>query len=94
MLPARPAVVLVSPGIFVISDYPDEVFFVSGFYWTLYGGYWYRCDGHKGNWIKAKKGKIPPGLVKMPPGKFKNWHPAKGNDFKPAKGGKGHGKHK
>ena len=93
-LPESPGVVLVSPGIMVIEDYPDEVFFVSGFYWTLHGGHWYKCGGHKGRWIKTNRGKVPSAVLKMPPGKYKHWRAAKGHESNTGKSGKGHGKRK
>jgi hypothetical protein len=94
VLPAQPVVVFASPGIYVVPDYPFEVFLVSGFYWSLHSGYWYRCAGPGKTWVKFETGKVPPGLVKIPPGKYKNWHPAKKGGFKQAGPGKGKGKFK
>lgn len=88
-----PAVVLASPGIYVVPNYPYEVFLVSGFYWSIHNGHWYRCAGPRGKWVKVEIGKVPHGLVKIPRGKYKNWHPGKGQEKVKVKVKKGHGKH-
>jgi hypothetical protein len=77
---AAPAVVVVSPGISVVPDYDREVFFTGGFYWTLQEGHWYRCARPHERWVVVEARRVPPGLAKMPHGKYKNWHPSKDRD--------------
>jgi hypothetical protein len=72
-----PAVALVSPGIYIIPDYPEEVFFVSGFYWVIREGSWYRCAGPRQKWILVRSGRVPMVLVRFPRGRYRNWHPGK-----------------
>ena len=78
-LPAvLPQLVVVSPGIQVVPSVPHEVFLVDGFYWVRHDGGWYRSKSHRGGWVLMKAGKVPPGLVRIPPGRYKNWKPEKG----------------
>lgn len=48
---AEPALVEVSPGVMVIEDYHEPVFYSDGFYWRYYGGIWYRSSYHTGGWV-------------------------------------------
>lgn len=48
---AEPALVEVSPGVMVIEDYHEPVFYSDGFYWRYYGGLWYRSHYHTGGWV-------------------------------------------
>jgi hypothetical protein len=73
-----PQLVVVSPGVQVVPSVPHEVFVVDGFYWVRHDGAWYRSKSHRGGWALVKAGKVPPGLVRIPPGKYKNWKPEKG----------------
>jgi len=41
----------VEPGIQVVYDYDEPVFFNDGFYWRFYGGTWYRSSVHTGGWV-------------------------------------------
>jgi hypothetical protein len=47
----EPDLVEVEPGIRVVYDYDEPVFFSDGFYWRLSGGTWYRSSVHTGGWI-------------------------------------------
>ncbi|MDF1564294.1 MAG: hypothetical protein P1V51_14690 [Deltaproteobacteria bacterium] len=69
-----PATVVVAPGIRVVPEYEHEVFFVGGHYWHLHDGHWYRAKSLKHpKWKKWKHKDVPPGLRKLPPGKYKHW---------------------
>ena len=39
---AQPELVYVSPGVYVIADYHEPVFYSDNYYWRYHGGYWYR----------------------------------------------------
>ena len=45
-----PALVDVSPGVQVIADYDEQIFFVDGLYWRSYGGVWYSSRVYTGGW--------------------------------------------
>src|SRR5688572_30344081 len=48
-----PDLVYVSPGVQVIADYDEPVFYTDGFYWRFYGGTWYRSSYYSGGWSYA-----------------------------------------
>jgi hypothetical protein len=47
---ATPDLVTVQPGVQVVADYDEPVFFVDGFYWRNYDGYWYRSNNYYAGW--------------------------------------------
>ena len=78
---APPPLVFVEPGIQVVPDYPEEVFFVDEWYWVRRDGRWLRTRDVRTNWIYVSS--PPSTLIRLPPGKYKHWKANK------AKGGKG-----
>ncbi len=49
-----PDLVTVSPGVQVIADYNEPIFYSDGFYWRYYGGTWYRSSYYTGGWVYAR----------------------------------------
>jgi hypothetical protein len=49
-----PDLVYVSPGVQVIADYNEPIFYSDGFYWRYYGGVWYRSSYYSGGWVYAR----------------------------------------
>src|SRR5215831_6721634 len=45
-----PDMVSVSPGVQVVADYDEPVFFVDDFYWRFNDGFWYRSNVYYGGW--------------------------------------------
>jgi hypothetical protein len=72
-----PAVVVVAPGIMVVPDYEEEVFLVDGWYWVRQNHRWYRARGYRGGWVLVDPVLVPVSLVKLTPGRYKHWKPAK-----------------
>lgn len=72
-----PPTVVISPGIYVVPEVAHEVFFVDGVYWTRHPNGWYRSKSHRGGWVLVPARRVPPGLVKLPPGKYKHWKAAR-----------------
>jgi hypothetical protein len=54
-----PDLVYAGPGVQVIADYDEPIFFSDGFYWRSSGGYWYRSHDYHRGWVSAR----PPGAV-------------------------------
>jgi hypothetical protein len=48
-----PDLVYVSPGVQVIADYDEPVFYSDGYYWRETNGSWYRSTYHTGGWAYA-----------------------------------------
>ncbi|MHB8877991.1 MAG: hypothetical protein ACYC8T_30210 [Myxococcaceae bacterium] len=71
--PAPPTLVVVEPGVQVVQDYDDEVFFVDGWYWHRRGPHWYRTQVHTGGWVLAEPRHVPVVIVKSPVGRYRRW---------------------
>jgi len=50
---AEPAMVEVSPGVMVIEDYDEPVFYSDGYYWMYSGGVWMRSGYHNRGWVRG-----------------------------------------
>jgi hypothetical protein len=46
-----PDLVYVSPGVQVIADYDEPVFYSDGFYWRESNGIWFRSNYHTHGWV-------------------------------------------
>lgn len=102
--PTPPPLVVVRPGIQVVPDYEEEIFFTRGWYWLRRDERWYRTRDHRGGWVVVPRRVVPVALVKEPPGHYKHWRKeqvkaerkawkdAEKADRKASKGHK-HGKH-
>lgn len=55
----QPDLVYVAPGVQVIADYNEPIFYADNFYWRFYGGTWYRSSYYSGGWVYA----TPPAVV-------------------------------
>jgi hypothetical protein len=93
---APPPLVVVEPGVQVVEDYGEEVFFVDGWYWLRADGRWYRSRHHRGGWVFVEPRYVPSRIVQVPPGRYKHWKRAMKEEKAMAKEerGKGHGKEK
>ena len=95
-IPVNPPLVVVQPGIQVVEDWDEEVFFTAGFYWVRRDAYWYRAPSPRATWVYVEPSRVPPGLVKIPPGHYKHYRKDQAKAQKKArkqqeKHGKGHG---
>lgn len=68
-----PRLVVVSPGVQVVPECHEEVFFHDGWYWVRRDEYWYRSRSHRGGWVMVPVRQVPPRLVSFPPGHYRNW---------------------
>jgi hypothetical protein len=68
-----PPLVVVQPGVQVVPECDQEVFYTGGYYWVRQDGYWYRSRNHRGGWVAAPARAVPVALVRMPPGHYKHW---------------------
>jgi len=55
-----PDMVYVSPGVRVIADYDEPVFFADGSYWYNHDGYWYRSAYYNRGWTYVSS---PPRVI-------------------------------
>jgi hypothetical protein len=69
----NPPLVEVQPGVMVVPDYDEEVFYVDRAYWCRgRDGRWYRARDYRGGWIVAAPAMVPGTLVRLPPGRYKH----------------------
>jgi hypothetical protein len=67
-----PPMVVVQPGVQVVTDVDDEIYFVNGWYWARRGPYWYRTHDHRGHWVWVEPRTVPGALVSIPPGQYRH----------------------
>jgi len=48
-----PDLVYAAPGVQVIANYDEPIFYSDSFYWRFYGGTWYRSSTYTGGWAYA-----------------------------------------
>lgn len=77
---APPPMVVVQPGIQVVEDNDDEVFFVDNYYWVRRDGHWFRTRDHKGGWVHVDGPGVPPGLARTTPGHYRRYKGKKDKD--------------
>ena len=70
----RPALVEVVPGVQVVPDSEDEVYFVDNYYWHHRGLNWYRTREHTGGWVLVEPRLVPRPIVSFEPGRYRRWH--------------------
>ena len=74
LFPAPPRLVVVEPGIQVVEDHDEEVFFVDNYYWHRRNGRWFRTATHNGGWVLVEPSLVPGRIVSYAPGRFRHWH--------------------
>lgn len=72
-----PQLVVVTPGVQVVPEVEEEVFFVDGFYWVRRDAGWYRSRSHRNGWVMVPVRAVPVRIVEIPRGKYKRYKPAK-----------------
>lgn len=54
-----PALVEVSPGVYVIEDYGEPVFYSGGTYWLYRNNVWYRSRYYDRGWVYVDRYRVP-----------------------------------
>ncbi len=81
-LPVSPPLVVVQPGIQVVEDFDEEVFFSGGYYWVRRDNGWYRASSPRAAFVYVEPRRVPAGLVRLPPGQYKHWRKAEHKAWK------------
>jgi hypothetical protein len=74
--PVLPPMAVVRPGVQVVQDLDEEIFFVDGWYWVRRGQYWYRARDHRRAWVYANPRFVPPALIQIAPGQYRHYRKA------------------
>ena len=85
---APPPLVVIEPGVQVVEDNDEEVFFVSNSYWVRRGPRWYRANDYRGGWVVVDGPGLPPSLVRIPEGKYRRYKHGKDVVIEAPSGGK------
>jgi hypothetical protein len=73
-LPVAPPLVVVQPGIQVVENAGEEVFFVNGWYWCRRGDFWYRARTPRASFVYVEPHFVPYRLSYLPPpGHYRHW---------------------
>ncbi|HEY2029873.1 MAG TPA: hypothetical protein VGH20_11770 [Myxococcales bacterium] len=72
---APPPLVEVSPGVQVVENSNEEVFFVDGRYWVERDGRWYWARDHHARWVMESR-HVPVFLVRHHRGEYAHWRRA------------------
>jgi len=96
-LPVQPPLIVLEPGVQVVTDFDDEVFLVSGAYWLRRGPYWYRTRRPGAAFIYVPAPRVPVVLARLPPpGHYKHYrkerHEQERAERRAAKAAKAHGR--
>ena len=68
-----PDLVYVAPGVQVIADYDEPIFFADSFYWRYDGSTWYRSSQYRGGWVHASPPEHVRGIER--PGQYAHYRP-------------------
>jgi len=86
-----PPMVEVHPGVTVVEDYDEEVFFTGGWYWVRRDAHWFRTrDCRRPRWEHAHVRYVPVTLVRMERGKYRRWHRPRGHGWQRSAHDHGH----
>jgi hypothetical protein len=68
-----PPLIVVQPGVSVVSNMNDEVFYADGYYWARQDRYWYRSHDHQRGWVVVEDRYVPAPIVRSPPGQYRHY---------------------
>ncbi len=72
--PEPPPLVVVTPGVRIVPEYDEEVYFVNNFYWVRRDDVWYRTSRYDGGWRPVRRVYVPATLVRIPPGRYRHYY--------------------
>ncbi|HEY2748953.1 MAG TPA: hypothetical protein VGL86_30240 [Polyangia bacterium] len=71
---AAPPLVTVAPGVQVVRDHDEEIFFSGGWYWHAGpSGVWYRTRSWRGGWVIAPRHGVPMAVMRLPRGQYRHF---------------------
>ena len=82
-----PPLIVVQPGVSVVSNMDDEVFYSDGYYWARQDRGWYRSRDHRNGWAYVEERHVPPVIYRSPPGQYRRYHGNGQQRNEPGRGG-------
>jgi hypothetical protein len=68
-----PPLVVVQPGVSVVSDWDNEVFYADGYYWVRQDRTWFHSRDHRRGWARVEERRVPAAIVQSPPGRYRHY---------------------
>jgi hypothetical protein len=68
-----PPLVVVQPGVSVVRDLDDEVFYTDGYYWARQDRRWFRSRDHRNGWARVEDRHVPAVIAQSPPGHYRRY---------------------
>ncbi len=72
-LPVAPPLVVVQPGVQVVENYQEEVFFTNGWYWVRRDDRWWRARTPRATFVYVEPQYVPRAIYRLPPGQYRHW---------------------
>jgi hypothetical protein len=72
-LPVSPPLVVVQPGVQIVENYDEEVFFTNGWYWCRRPNGWFRARSPRASFVFVQPRYVPASIVRIPPGQYRHW---------------------
>jgi hypothetical protein len=63
---AAPDLVVISPGVQVIADLDEPIFYSGNYYWRNQGGFWYRSSSHTRGWARVEVAPVEIRAIERP----------------------------
>jgi hypothetical protein len=63
---AAPDLVVISPGVQVIADRDEPIFYSGNYYWRNQGGFWYRSTSHTRGWARVEVAPVEIRAIERP----------------------------
>jgi hypothetical protein len=64
---------VVQPGVSVVRDYDEEIFFSNGYYWARQDQRWYRARDGRSQWSRMDDRNVPVAIVQSPPDRYRHY---------------------
>jgi hypothetical protein len=61
-----PELVVISPGVQVVADLDEPIFYSGNYYWRNDGGYWYRSASHTHGWARVEVAPVEIRAIERP----------------------------
>jgi len=74
-----PPLIVIEPGVSVVGDMDDEVFYSDGYYWARQDNGWYRSTDHRRGWARVEDRHVPAPIARSPPGRYKHYRGNEGS---------------
>jgi hypothetical protein len=72
-IPMEPVLLVVQPGVSVVRDYDEEIFFSNGYYWARQDQRWYRARDSRSQWSRMDDRNVPVAIVQSPPDRYRHY---------------------